>query len=183
MNAIINLIATIRSNANGDIKIIKRINEIPCVEKLNVWHDAENKINVSFEWHGHIIKVIEIDNDRMLTTYDEEKISEHYWSAQTGRITEVLLGEIAKRSKAKTYIIDQIYKMIYDLSTDNRKICLPKQVQYGDTRIWAEGSMIFAEKNGEKVHVMGHKIFGQIWVTNDVRVSEIQIVIKRAFRK
>lgn len=180
---IINLIATIRSNANGDIKIIKRINEIPCVEKLNVWHDGKNKLNVSFEWHGHEIVLVETDGDRIQTSYDGEKISEHYWSAQTGRITEVLLGEIAKRSKAKTYIIDEVYKMIYELSTDNRKICLPKTVQYGDTRIWAEGSAILAEKNGEKVHVMGHKIFGQIWVTNDVRVGEIQIVIKRAFRK
>lgn len=184
MNAnIINLIATIRSNANEDVKIIRRINEIPCVEKLNVWHDGEKKLRSSFEWHGHKIELVETDDDRIQTTYDGEKISEHYWSAETGRIREVLLGEIAKRTKAKSYIIDQVYKMIYELSADNRKICLPKQVQYGDTRIWAEGSAIFAEKNGEKVHVMGHKIFGQIWVDRDIRVAEIQSVIKKAFRK
>ena len=184
MNAnIINLIATIRSNANSDVRIIRRINEIPCIEKLNVWHDGKNKLNVSFEWHGHEIVLVETDGDRIQTSYDGEKISEHYWSAQTGRITEVLIGEIAKRSKAKTYIIDQVYKMIYELSSNTSKIALPKQVQYGDTRIWAEGSEILAENNGKKVHVMGHKIFGQIWVVRDIRVAEIQSVIKNAFMR
>lgn len=183
MNNIINLIANIHDKANGEVKIARRINEIPCIEKLNVWHDGEKKLRAAFEWHGHKIVLVETDGDRIQTSYDGEKISEHYWSAQTGRITEVLLGEIAKRTKAKSYIIDQVYKMIYELSDGNRKICLPKQVQYGDTRIWAEGSMIFAEKNGEKVYVMGHKIFGQIWVTRDIRVAEIQSVIKKAFRK
>lgn len=184
MNAnIINLIATIRSNADSDVRIIRRINEIPCIEKLNVWHDGKYKLHVSFEWHGHEIVLVETDGDRIQTSYDGEKISEHYWSAETGRMKEVLLGDLDKRSKAKTYIIDQIYKMIYDLSSNNSKIALPKQVQYGDTRIWAEGSMILAEKNGEKVHVMGHKIFGQIWLTHDIRVADIQAVIKKAFRK
>lgn len=183
MNNIINLIATIHDKANMEAKIAKRINNIPCIEDLNVWHDGKNKLHVSFEWHGHKVETIELDDDRILTTYDGEKISEHYWSAETGRIKEVLLGDLDKRTKAKSYIIDQVYKMIYELSTDNKKIALPKTVQYGDTRIWAEGSAIFAEKNGEKVHVMGHKIFGQIWVTHDFRVVEIQTVIKRAFRK
>jgi hypothetical protein len=184
MNAnIINLIATIRDKANEDVKIIRRINEIPCVEELNVWHDGKKKLHVSFEWHGHKIELVETDDDRIQTTYDEEKISEHYWSAETGRIKEILLGDLDKRTKAKSYIIDQIYKMIYDLSSNSSKIALPKEVQYGDTRIWAEGSAIFAEKNGEKVHVIGHKIFGQIWISNDIRVADIQAVIKKAFRK
>ena len=73
--------------------------------------------------------------------------------------------------------------MIYDLSSNASKIALPKQVQYGDTRIWAEGPAIFAEKNSEKVHVMGHGIFGQIWVTHDIRVADIQAVIKAFLRK
>lgn len=182
MNNIINLLASIKDKAMEETKIAKRLNAIPCIEELNVWHN-KNKLNVVFEWHGHKIELVETDDDRIRTTYDEEKISEHYWSAETGRIREVLLGDLDKRSKAKTYIIDQIYKMIYDMSSSASKISLPKEVQYGDTRIWAEGSAIFAEKNGEKVHVMGHKIFGQIWITHDIRVAEIQSVIKRAFRK
>ena len=183
MNNIINLLATIHSNANEATKVAKRLNSIPCAEELNVWHDKKNKLNISFEWHGHKIEVFETDDDRIQTRYDEEKISEHYWSAETGRIKEILLGDLDKRTKAKSYIIDQVYNMIYDLSTDNRKIALPKQVQYGDYTIWAEGPAIFAEKNGNKIYVMGHGIFGQLWVTHDIRVANIQAVIKKAFRK
>lgn len=183
MNNIINLITNIHDKANEELKIARRINRTPCIEDLNVWHDGKNELHVSFEWHGHEVKVVETDDDRIQTTYDGEKISEHYWSAETGKIREILLGELDKRTKAKTYIIDQVYKMISELSTDNRKICLPKTVQYGNARIWTEGPMIFAENNGEKIRVMGHKIFGQIWVNNDIRVAEIQVVIKKAFRK
>ena len=183
MNNIINLLTTIRDNANDEMKVAKRINNIPCIEDLNVWHDGKNKLNVSFEWHGHAIKLVETEFDRIQTSYDEEKVSEHYWSAETARIKEVLLGDLDKRTKAKMYIIDQVYKIIHDLSEKSSKIALPKQVQYGDTCIWAEGPAIFAEKNGEKIRVMGHKIFGQVWINHDIRVTEIQTVIKRAFRK
>jgi hypothetical protein len=195
---IVNLISIIKGDANEACKLAREIANIPAVEidSIQVWtapvkeHTGECSyvefmgIHAKFTWHDHTITIDETFNGKLIVKYDDNKIGEIFWSALWGKLESIPNYTELKITKAQSYILDCMWTCVHKISAKGRpyeKVALPKHVQYGDCRIWAECATIYAENNGEKIRVMGNTWRGLCWTADDVRLVEIQKVIKKAF--
>lgn len=195
---IMNMISIIKGDANEAAKLAREIANIPAVEidSIQVWTAPvkENTseysyvefmgIHAKFAWHDHTIEIDENYNGKLIIKYDEKKIGEIFWSALWGKLEVLPNFTEYKLTKAQDYILDCIWKCVHRISAKGRsyeKVALPKKVQYGDCTIYAEGATIYAERNGEKIRVMGNTWRGLCWTACESRVTEIQNVIKKAF--
>lgn len=193
-----NLMLCIKSDNHEALQLAEQIARIPAVEinGVRVWHAPTKEstgeytsvtfmgLHVEFQWHDHTINIDENNNGKLIVRYDDRKIGEIFWSALWGKLETMPEYTNQKISKAEEYILDCLWKAVYKISPKGRpygKVALPKPVQYGDCRIWAEGGTIYAELNGEKLRVMGNTWRGMNWTADDVRLVELQKVIKKAF--
>lgn len=195
---IMNMISIIKGDANEACKLAREIANIPAVEvnSIKVWTAPTNEktgeytsvefmgIHAKFTWHDHTIEINENHNGKLIVKYDDNKIGEIFWSALWGKLEVLPNFTELKITKAQDYILDCLWKAVHKISAKGRpyeKVALPKKVQYGDCTIWAEGATVFAERNGETLRVMGNTWRGLCWTACESRVTELQIVIKKAF--
>ena len=187
MKAIFTKINNTTTNAKMDIYFISNIARIPGVDQgtIEVYHtlidDNTRKfmgINGSFMWHDHKIKFQETFNGKITIEYDGQKIGEVFWSALYGRLESIPETGI---NKAQGYVLDIFWKIVRKMNKNTRHIALPKEVQYGEAHIWAEGATIYVRLHDEVIPAMGNKITGEIVSYDDYRLVDLQKVIKRAF--
>ena len=196
MKTIINLINTIKNDANESARLAREIARIPAVDidSIKVWTAPTSErtdvnssvefmgIHAKFAWHAHAIEINENYSGELIVKYDSKVIGEVFWSALWGKLES---NSNCTITKAQRYILDCLWKCVYNISAKGRpyeKVALPKTVQYGDCTIYAEGATIYAVFNsGETIRVMGNTWRGLLWTDCDCRVLDIQKVIKKAF--
>jgi hypothetical protein len=197
MSAITNLENIIRSNANESVKLTREIAKIHAVEidSIQVWTSPTSEktgeyssveftaIHAKFTWHGHKIVINENFDGKLLVDYDEQRIGEIFWSSMWGKLETIPNIELTL-TKAQEYILDRLWRAVYHISAKGRpyeKVALTKAITYDGYHIHAIGAVIYAEKNGETIRVMGNTWRGLLWTACDSKMTEIQKVIKKAF--
>lgn len=197
MKGINNLTNIIRSNADETIKLTREIAKIHAVEvdSIQVWTSPTSEktgeyssveftaIHAKFTWHGHKVVINENFGGKLLVDYDEQRIGEIFWSATWGKLETIPNMEVSL-NKAQEYILDRLWRAVYHISAKGRpyeKVALTKAITYDGYYIHTEGAVVYADKDGESIRVMGNTWRGLLWTACDENVAEIQKVIKKAF--
>lgn len=199
MNSIMNLISNIRTNNNSTVKLAKAICRIPAVDidGIRVWTaPTEEKtgpstsvefigIHAKFDWHDHTIELNESFDGKMIVKYDNQKISEIYWSASNGCLTN-MTENIVYKSKAVSYICDQMFMVVLrcsDTSKTAMHVSLNESISVGDTKVYAEGATVYTYKDGKKERVCGNTWNGIYWRSNvtNPEINKVQAIIRKMF--